>query len=66
MTDLLTFIVTSVPWWVRLILAIVCVAVGVLVLLFASVRAGVVILGAAFVFLMFAGRTDAEKNGYNF
>ena len=66
MTDLLTNIVNAVPWWIRLLLAIVCTTTGLLVLYFVSLRLGVVIVGAGFVFFMFSGRSSSEKNGYNF
>jgi hypothetical protein len=66
MTDLLTSIVTSVPWYLRLLLALAFIVAGGLVLWFVSLRLGIVLLGGGFVLLMFSGQTDSEKNGYRF
>ena len=66
MTAILTAIVTSVPWWIRLTLALVFLLLGVVVFLADSMRAGLVFGVIGFVLLLFSGRSDSEKNGYNF
>lgn len=66
MVTLLTEIIYAVPAWIRLLLALVCLALGGLVIWFVSFRLGIVLVAAGLVFLMFSGRNDSEKNGYNF
>jgi hypothetical protein len=66
MVQILTEIVNAVPWWIRLSLALICIALGALALWFVSFRLGLILIIAGLVFLMFSGRSDSEKNGYNF
>ena len=54
------------PWWLRLIIAGAIAAVGVLLCLFVSVRAGYVLTGLGVVMMVVGGRTPSEKNGYRF
>jgi hypothetical protein len=65
LTELLTAIVTSVPAWVRLTLALIALTLGIL-LFFGDVRAGAVVTGAGVVLLAFSGKSRSEKDGYNF
>ena len=57
---------TELPWWLRLLVALLILGVGVVVFLFASVRAGCVIAGAGLVMFAIGGRSQSEKNGYRF
>ena len=66
MTGILTAIVSSVPWWVRLSLALILLVLAGLVFWYASIRGGVVLGAIGFVLLIFSSRSDSEKNGYNF
>ena len=66
MTDILTSIVTSVPWWIRLTLALALLALGAVVAWFVSFRLGLLLFVFGFILLCFSGRSDSEKNGYNF
>ena len=66
MSEILSDIVNTVPWWVRLILAIVFLALGALIAWFISIRLGLLLFVAGFILLCFSGRSDSEKNGYNF
>lgn len=66
MTDILTAIVTSVPWWLRLTLAIALIGGGGGVLWYVSLRIGVLLVGAGTILLCFSEKTKAEKSGYRF
>jgi len=65
LTQLLTAIVTSVPAWIRLTLALIVLTFGLL-LLFADLRAGAILTAAGVVLLAFSGKSRSEKGGYNF
>ena len=65
-TEILTAIVSSVPWWVRLSLALIFLVFAAIVFWYASVRGGILLGAIGFVFLIFSSRSDSEKNGYKF
>lgn len=66
MVDLLTGFIYAVPWWLRLGVALIVMALGAIILFAVDVRIGIMIFGPGFVLLCFSGRSDAEKGGYNF
>lgn len=66
MTELLRDIVMAVPWWVRLIFSLGCIAGGFLACWFVDFRLGILLLIAGGVFLAFSEKSRSEKGGYNF
>jgi hypothetical protein len=54
------------PAWLRLGSALLLILLGVLLFLFVSVRAGLVLFGVGCVLFLMGGKSKAEKNGYRF
>ena len=57
---------SELPWWLRLIVALIMLGLGFLVFWYVSIKLGIGLMGLGAAMLMVGGRTDAEKNGYNF
>jgi hypothetical protein len=65
-TEFLTWVVSSVPWWIRLSLTVFFFVLAVVMLVVDGIEGAVVFGIVGFVLLLFCGRTNSEKNGYNF
>ena len=54
------------PWWMRLGVALLLMAVGLLVFLYGSVKGGAALFGLGFILLVLGGKSESEKKGYRF
>jgi hypothetical protein len=54
------------PAWLRIIVALIVVAIGGLLCWFISFRLGVLPLALGVAMLFFGGKSDSEKKGYHF
>jgi hypothetical protein len=54
------------PAWLRFGSALLLIGLGVLLLLYVSVRLGCVLMGVGCVLLLVGERSKSEKNGYRF
>ena len=57
---------TDLPSWLRLVIALIVLGLGVVIFFSISVRLGLGIAGLGFAMFIFGGKTDSEKNGYKF
>jgi hypothetical protein len=66
--DIFASIIYAVPWWVRLVIAVALLAVGIVISLAVpgGFKVGAFFIIAGLVFLCFSSRSDSEKGGYRF
>jgi hypothetical protein len=55
----------SIPWWIRLSIGLICIAISTLLFFFAH-RLWPWGWAVGFVMLVFGGPSDSEKKGYRF
>ena len=66
MVELLTNAVTSLPPWLRMVVAIAFIVGGGFVVWFISFRLGALMLVVGTIFILFSEKSDSERNGYHF
>jgi hypothetical protein len=54
------------PWWLKTLGVLFTLLLGILVMLFVSVRLGAAIVGLSLVMVIFGTKDNSERNGYNF
>jgi membrane-bound ClpP family serine protease len=57
---------SDMPWWARLIIALVIMGVGVVLLMAGFFRGGSALIGLGFILFIIGGKTRGEKSGYRF
>lgn len=57
---------TDLPSWLRLVVALIVLGIGIVLFLFVSGRAGMILSALGFCMFVFGGKTSEERNGYKF